>query len=122
MSEKIFKTLVGYVGGDPVTKETRAGNVTELSIGVPTGNKPGDQSVWVQVSVWNEGLQESVKSEVYKGTMLGVLGQFSSYEKDGRTYRQIQATDIILGEKLKKSPSQFKAPVVAAEAPVDLGF
>lgn len=118
--EKKFITLVGRVGNDPTTRETRVGDVMSFSLFVRTGYSDEHRDRMFSISIWNEGLQEWAKSEVYKGATVALEGFMEIQERDGKTYYQVSVVDLYLTEKGKRTKRQDKpapapAPKPAAE-------
>lgn len=113
---KRFITLLGRVGNDPVIRETRVGNVLGFSLFVRTGYSDEFKDRLFSISVWNEGLQEWAKSEVYKGSTVAIEGYMEVQEREGKTYYQVSAVDLYLTEKGKRSKRQDK-PAAQAPAP-----
>lgn len=110
MSDKKFVTLIGRAGGDPQLRETRAGDVLGFSVAVPTGYTDADPARWFQVSVWNEGLKKWAKEEIYKGAVIGVEGYATVYEKDGKSYPQVTASNLYLTEKGPRTKDDRSRP------------
>lgn len=122
-------SLVGRVGGSPKVRQTSAGDVMELSMAVTT--KYGDresgteeETQWFDVSIWNEGLQQTAKREATKGTTIAVIGALSKREHEGRTYLKVRADRLGLVEWMARSKSAAgasrpAAPAAASNSAVD---
>jgi single-strand DNA-binding protein len=114
--------LVGVLGKDP--KQKAAGNsgktVTEFTLAVTTGYGDDAKPTWYDVSVWNEGLQESVKSELYKGAKVAVEGFYSVREYNGVHYPQLRATRVGLIDWLQKTAGTGSASAPTAPGPAPL--
>ena len=123
MSEKKFVILIGKVGVDPTVKDTRSGPVVSFPLYVSTGFTPDDKDRKWDVSIWNEGLRDTAKSEYYKGSYVGVIGLGSAAVVDGRTYYQVTATFTFLcAPGVRTKDNRSAAPKPAAAPLDDLGF
>lgn len=111
--------LVGVVGKDPKQKTVgaQARTVTEFSLAVTTGYGDDNKPTWYDVSVWNEGLQESVKAELYKGAKVAVEGFYTVREYNGNQYPQLRASRVGLIEWLAKTPFNGAARTATATTP-----
>jgi primosomal replication protein N len=116
-----FISTAGVVGKSPETKQTPKGEVLEFSLAVGMGYDKESPTVWYDVSVWNEGLQKSVKREISKGSKIAVSGKLSAQDRGGRTYLKIQAGRVGLIEWLlrEQAPAPAAAPAAATPAPAD---
>lgn len=111
--------IAGRVGKDPTRRDTRSGTVVGFSVAVTTGYDDSDLADWYDISVFNEGLQESVLAEISKGSSVAIEGFFSTREYQGKTYKQITGNRVGLVEYLARSKSAPRqAPVQQAAAPV----
>jgi single-stranded DNA-binding protein len=96
-----------------VLKETPKGNVLEFGLAVTGGYGEDAPTHWYDVAVWNEGLIESAKREVLKGSKVAVEGFFSEREYNGKVYNKISATRIGIVEWLRRSPRTAAAGAAA---------
>jgi single-stranded DNA-binding protein len=95
------KPLIGVVGNvsrPPTVRETTKGNVVNFGIAVKTGYDESQGPRWIDVSVWNEGLQAFVGQNLHKGAKVAVEGFYSTREYEGKTYEQIDAQQVGLVE------------------------
>ncbi len=91
-------SLVGNVSRPPAEKETTKGTVLNFGLVVKTGYDDNAAPRWIDVSVWNEGLQKYVLQNFHKGAKVAVEGFFSTREYDGKTYEQISGQQVGLVE------------------------
>lgn len=73
--------IVGNVGKAPEIKQTSKGPLTKFSVAVSDGFGDDATTTWFSVAVFNEGLQEWVQNNIYKGAQVAVQGNVT--QKDG---------------------------------------
>lgn len=106
--------LVGNVSRSPEAKETSKGTVVAFGIAVKTGYNDTDGPRWIDVSLWNEGLQQYALQNLHKGAKVAVEGFYSTREYNGKTYEQINGQQVGLvewGTRTKRAA----APVAVSE-------
>ena len=114
--------IFGVVGKDPVVRQTSKSDVIGFSLAYSTGYDKEDETIWYDVSTFNEGLIESIKAEVYKGAKVAVEGFLSYREYNGKSYPQIMAVQVGLIEFLNRTKREgtFTPAGVAATPGVAL--
>lgn len=110
--------LVGVVGKDPKERQAGQRTVLEFSLAVTTSYAEGAVPRWYDVTVWNEGLQASVREELYKGAKVAVEGFYKVREYNGRQYPQISATRVGIVDWLQRQGQQASRPAAPAPAPM----
>lgn len=98
----IIATITGRLGADPETKETRAGNVTELRI-ASTPSRDREHTDWVRCTFWGKH-GDVIAQYKRKGDWMSVTGELTHREwtdKDGATRLspEINATHHDFGPK-----------------------
>ena len=89
MAGLIEGTIVGYLAADPKSRQTTAGEVSQLSIPVSEGkDKP---TTWVRISVFGKQAT-TINSTLRKGDMVACSGslQTRTWEKDGKTNTDLE--------------------------------
>jgi single-strand DNA-binding protein len=99
----ITATIIGNLGRDAETRQVGNDSVVSFSVASSRKVKGEDVTTWVRVSLWGK-LGTSVAQYLTKGTSVAVSGQLASrtYEKDGKTYHdiEIRGSDLkLLGSK-----------------------
>ena len=90
---KLTMTMIGRLGKDPEQRETK-GNGTEylsfsLAASLDRGKDKDKETVWVNVTIWNERLVKFIGEYAKKGDLLYITGEPSAdaYEgRDGETH------------------------------------
>lgn len=82
----------GVITRDPQEKETAKGDIVVFSMAVPQSYGENG-NVFVDVAVFNEGLQEVAKGLI-KGNKVVVEGSYKERNVDGKTYRDLIAFRI----------------------------
>ena len=112
--ERKLTHLIGIVGQNPTTEQAGTyGDVVKFSIAVSTGFTDESETIWYDVAVWKEGLQESVLANIYKGAKVAVTGYVKSREYNDKTYYSISGSRIGLIEYLV--PGQSLAVATATK-------
>lgn len=118
--------IVGNAGSDPQTFETSKGDVLKISVAVTMkyGDEDGETR-WVNVSVWNEDLQEFAKEEISKGTRVVAVG-FLRTDREYKGVKQFDLTATELGfatmAKRSKGGSKPKAKQAEPAESEELGW
>ena len=91
--------LVGRLGKDPESKQTRAGK--EFSgFSVATSKKIGEEekTTWHNIVVWNEHTAKYVNGYAVKGTLVYVEGEIENRTWEKQDGSKGYATDIVVGQ------------------------
>ena len=116
MSRSVNKIiLVGNVGQDPDTQETKSGKkVAHLSLATNrrisgNGDDPQERTDWHRLTLWNR-LAQFAQDYVSKGDRVYVEGrlEYDSYEREGVT---IPTADVNVRELVLLSPRPVEAEV-----------
>jgi len=118
-------TLIGYVGKDPQTLETKNGDIAKFSLATSTywkdkstGEKK-QHTEWHSIVVTNPGLVKLVQNYVKKSDKLFIEGRIQTrkYEKEGQTHHisEIILTGyenkiLIINNKEKQEPNHNIPP------------
>jgi len=113
--EPLYQT-VGRVGRDPEIKQSTKGPFVTFSVAI---NQQYDDTppLWIDVSVFNEGLQASVLRDIYKGAKVAIEGAYSVREYEGKSYPRVMAFAVGLVEWLRKE--QVAAAASAPQPPAE---
>lgn len=88
--------IAGNIGKDAVTRSTQNGDkVTGWSVAVEERNGQEKRTLWFDVSLWGKR-GEALAQYLTKGTRVGVSGELSTREHEGRTYLTIRANEVTL--------------------------
>lgn len=88
-------TIAGNVGRDAETKTAGQGVVTTWSVAVEQRGKDGKVTTWVDCNMWGTR-GEKVAQYIQKGGKVCVSGELTRREHDGKTYLQINVSDVTL--------------------------
>ena len=98
MEPRKYVSIVGNVGRDPETRQTKAGDVLSFSVAVSEGLAKYDPDTkkmevptrWYRVSVWDEELQKAARTFV-RGDKIAVKGTLTAREWQGKTTEEVYA-------------------------------
>lgn len=113
----------GRLTQDPKDFTTSKGDLTKFGLAVTSGWGKDEDTVFYDVAVWNDGLRQFAKAQLYKGAPVAVDGPGSVNSYEGKDRLQIKAENIGLihyGTRTKKGETVKAAP--AADAADDLNF
>ena len=121
MSSINIITLCGNVGADADVKEVNGVKVARFRMATSTGGykkqdgtEVPERTEWHTIIAWRS--LASLCEHIKKGTRVTVAGRltYNEYEKDGikRTLAEIQAANIVIGEKRESANSMaMSAPI-----------
>ena len=111
-------TAIGRVGKDAVVRHTQGGDpVAGWSLAVDAGYGERKVTTWLDCSLWGKRA-ESLAPHIAKGDRLGVTGELSTREHDGKTYVTLKVSDVtLLGDK----KSDERPPRSKQDSPDDGG-
>lgn len=109
--------IAGNIGKDAVTRSTQNGDkVTGWSVAVEERNGQEKRTLWFDVSLWGKR-GEALAQYLTKGTRVGVSGELSTREHEGRTYLTIRANEVtLLGGGQQSDTSQQSARQASYDA------
>lgn len=88
--------IAGNIGKDAVLRTTQNGDkVLSWSVAVEERNGQDKRTIWFDCSLWGRRA-EALAQYLTKGTRVGVSGELSTREHDGRTYLTIRANEVTL--------------------------
>lgn len=113
-------TIFGNIGKDAVTRTTQSGqSVTGWTVAVEHRNGADKSTIWFDVSMWGKR-GEGLAQYLTKGSKVAVSGDFSTREHEGKTYMQVNASDVSLGGSSGgQSSGSYQAPASGGSAGVD---
>lgn len=107
-------TLIGYLGGDPETKQAGESTVTTFTLAVADrwkdekGEKK-EHTNWIPVAAWN-GKGENLPQYIKKGSCVLIEGSLrvATYEEEGtrRYYTEVVASNVVFLDKKEKEPAR----------------
>ena len=90
----VVTTIVGNVGKDAVHKSTQGGKeFVSFPVAAKVGWGEREQTLWFDVTKWSGS--QKLADMLLKGTKVTVIGRLSTREHEGKTYLQLDATDIV---------------------------
>jgi single-strand DNA-binding protein len=88
--------IIGRVGkGGGTLRNVRDRTVLSFSVAVNVGYGQNEQTLWFDCSLWG-ARAEKLAEYVRQGDQIGVTGELSTREHEGKTYLKIEARDITL--------------------------
>lgn len=100
-------SAIGRVGKDAVLRHTQGGDgVLGWSLAVDAGYGEKKVTTWVDCSLWGKRA-ESLADKIAKGDRIGVTGELSTREHEGKTYVTLRVADVtLLGNKAARDEPQ----------------
>lgn len=88
--------FIGRVGKDAVVRHTQGGEpVAGWSLATDAGYGERKVTTWVDCSLWGKRA-EALADKIRKGDRLGVSGELSTREHDGKTYLTLKVAEVTL--------------------------
>ena len=89
-------SIAGNIGRTAETRQTQGGDsVTSWTVAVEERAGQNKRTLWFDVSLWGKR-GEVLAQYLTKGGKVGVSGEFSTREHDGKTYLTIRANEVTL--------------------------
>lgn len=88
-------TAIGRVGRDAVLRQSGDTPVAGWSLAVDAGYGDRKTTTWVDCSLWGKRA-EALAEKIRKGDRLGVSGELSTREHDGKTYVTLKVSEVTL--------------------------
>lgn len=85
----------GNLGKDAQTRQAGQTTVTGFSVAVEQRGKDGKKTLWVNCSMWGKR-GETLAQYLTKGSRVAVSGDLTTREHDGRTYLELNVSDVTL--------------------------
>ena len=111
--------IAGNIGKDAVLRTTQNGDkVLGWSVAVEERNGQDKRTIWFDCSLWGRRA-EALAQYLTKGTRVGVSGELSTREHEGRTYLTIRANEVTLlgGGQSRDGMSDANRASYNAQAP-----
>lgn len=100
-------SFIGNAGKNAVLRHTAGGDaVLGWSLAVSAGYGEKKVTTWVDCSLWGKRA-ESLADKIAKGDRIGVTGELSTREHEGKTYVTLRVADVtLLGNKSSRDEPQ----------------
>jgi single-strand DNA-binding protein len=111
-------TIAGNIGRDAETRSTPGGDkVTGFTVAVDDGFGERKRTLWFDCAIWgNRG--EKLATYLTKGSKVAVSGDFSTHEKDGKTYLKVKVSEVTLqGGGEQRGGGSERGPAPGGGAP-----
>lgn len=93
-------SFTGNLGQDCRTNTVGGTSVVNFSVAVKSGYGDKAQTVWVDCALWGKPAEGGLPQYLVKGQSVGVTGELSTQEKDGKTYLKVRCNSVdLLGGK-----------------------
>lgn len=103
-------SAIGRVGRDAVVRQAGDTPVASWALAVDAGYGDRKVTTWLDCSLWGKRA-EPVAQHIRKGDRLGVTGELSHREHDGKTYVTLKVSDVtLLGEKKADASTRGGGP------------
>lgn len=88
-------TVAGSLGRDAEVRRVGDNDVCSFSVAVDDGFGDNKKTIWFDVSRWGKGAS-GLANVLVKGSRVAASGDFSTLEKDGRTYLKLRADKVTI--------------------------
>ena len=106
-------TIAGNIGKDAETRTAGQGTVTGFNVAVEQRGKDGKKTTWIGCSMWGKR-GETLAQYLTKGSKVCVAGELTTREHDGKTYLDLNVSDVTLmgggQDRQQQDNSQQSAP------------
>ena len=120
--------IAGNIGKSAETRNAGQSTVTSFAVAVEQRGRDGKKTQWVNCSLWGQR-GEKLANYLTKGTRVCVSGELTTREYNGKTYLEINASDVTLlggGDRTSGQQRDYQAPQSvqrpAAQGNVDNGY
>lgn len=108
--------IAGNIGKDAEIRDTKGGSVVSFSVASESRVKGEKVTTWVRVSIWGKRA-EALHQHLTKGSKVTATGALSTREHDGKTYLELNCSDIeLMGKPAGASGGGGRAPAASANA------
>lgn len=115
-------TIGGRLGKDAVLRTAGSGQVCSFSVAVDDRSGREKATYWFDVSLWGKR-GEAIARYLTKGTQVAVSGDFRRREYEGKTYLEVNASDVTLMGGGERQDRRDDAPATAQSgSPTDDDF
>ena len=87
-------TIAGRLGKDAELRRTQNGTLV-LGFSVAVDDRQNKSTMWFSCSLWGKR-GESLAQYLTKGTAVTVMGDFSTREHEGKTYLEVNVSDVAM--------------------------
>ena len=102
-------TIAGNIGKDAVTRTTQNGEqVTGWPVAVEERGPNGKRTLWFDCALWGRR-GESLAQYLTRGSRVTVSGDFSTREREGKTYLTLKVYDVKLQGGGERQPDNDQA-------------
>lgn len=88
-------TIAGNIGKDAQTRNAGQTTVTGFNVAVEQRGKEGKKTQWIGCSLWGKR-GDALVSYLTKGTRVAVAGELTTREHEGKTYLDLNVSDVTL--------------------------
>lgn len=87
--------IAGNLGKDAETRQAGNTTVTNFGVAVEQRDRNGKTTTWVRCALWGKR-GETLAQYLTKGSKVCVSGSLSTREHEGKTYLELNASDVTL--------------------------
>jgi single-strand DNA-binding protein len=112
----IIATVTGNLGRDAELKDVAGQRVCSFSVASTRKVKGSDETTWIDASIWGQR-GDKLAQYLSKGTKVTIVGQLSTREHNGKTYLQLNVSDLDFaggGRQTASTPAHSAAPTATA--------
>lgn len=109
--------IAGNIGKSAETRNAGQSTVTSFAVAVEQRGRDGKKTQWVNCSLWGQR-GEKLANYLTKGTRVCVSGELTTREHNGKTYLEVNASDVTLMGGGERRQDNYQAP----QQPAQQGF
>ena len=113
--------IAGNIGKSAETRNAGQSTVTSFAVAVEQRGRDGKKTQWVNCSLWGQR-GEKLANYLTKGTRVCVSGELTTREHNGKTYLEINASDVTLMGGGERRQDNYQAPQQPAQRSGQQGF
>lgn len=106
--------IAGNIGRNAETRNAGQSTVTSFAVAVEQRGRDGKKTQWVNCSLWGQR-GEKLANYLTKGTRVCVSGELTTREHNGKTYLEINASDVTLMGGGERRQDNYQAPQQPAQ-------
>ena len=106
--------IAGNIGKSAETRNAGQSTVTSFAVAVEQRGRDGKKTQWVNCSLWGQR-GEKLANYLTKGTRVCVSGELTTREHNGKTYLEINASDVTLMGGGERREDNYQAPQQTAQ-------
>lgn len=89
-------TVVGRLGRDAETRDVSGQKVANFPVAGNVGYGDRKQTLWFDCALWGKRAESGLVDYLKKGQQVAVMGEMSEREHEGKVYKQLRVSEVVL--------------------------